>query len=111
MDLFDCVAPTRNGRNGQVYTDFGTHNIRNASNRTSSDPIDENCDCETCTTYSRGYLRHLLTAGELLALRLLSLHNVRFLIRLTEEARRQIEAGSFESWSHDWLRRYLEGNK
>lgn len=111
VDLFDCVAPTRNGRNGQVYTADGKLNIRNAGNRTSQDPIEQDCDCETCTSYSRGYLRHLLTAGELLALRLLSLHNVRFLIRLAGEARRQIEVGGFQQWSRNWLDRYLEGNK
>src|SRR5436190_439891 len=77
IDLFDCVAPTRGGRNGSAYTPEGTVNIRNAAYRTDDRPLDESCDCETCTTYSRGYLRHLFAAGELLGLRLLSLHNVR----------------------------------
>jgi len=106
MDLFDCVAPTRNGRNGSAYTPDGSMNIRNAAHRTDSSPIDEECDCETCRTYSRGYLRHLFMAEELLGLRLLSLHNVRFLTRLAQEARRQILTGSFEGWRHQWLGRY-----
>jgi queuine tRNA-ribosyltransferase len=106
MDLFDCVAPTRNGRNGSAYTPEGPVNIRNASHRTDATPLDPTCDCETCRSYSRGYLRHLFHAEELLGLRLLSLHNVRFLVRLADEARQHIIAGSFDSWQHDWLLRY-----
>ncbi len=106
MDLFDCVAPTRIGRNGSAYTPDGPLQIRNAALRRDSNPLDESCDCETCTTFSRGYLRHLFAADELLGLRALSLHNVRFLTRLMEEARRHIEADQFESWSGDWMDRY-----
>jgi queuine tRNA-ribosyltransferase len=106
QDLFDCVAPTRNGRNGSAYTPDGPVNIRNAAHRTDADPLDATCDCETCRTYSRGYLRHLFAAEELLGLRLLSLHNVRFLARLAAEARRQIAAGTFRSWHREWLNRY-----
>jgi queuine tRNA-ribosyltransferase len=106
MDLFDCVAPTRNGRNGSAYTPDGPMNIRNAAHRTDTSPLDSECDCETCRNYSRGYLRHLFLAEELLGLRLLSLHNVRFLIRLAQEARLQILNGSFEGWRHRWLERY-----
>ncbi len=110
MDLFDCVAPTRNGRNGSAFTPSGTINIRNAAHRTATGPLDSTCDCETCRAYSRGYLRHLFLADELLGLRLLSLHNVRFLIRLTAEAREHIRAGTFESWQVDWLDRYTSGD-
>jgi len=108
IDLFDCVAPTRAGRNGSAYTPEGTLNIRNAGFRTDSRPLDEGCDCETCTTYSRGYLRHLFVAGELLGLRLLSLHNVRYLIRLAAEMRGAIQRGgdAFAIWADDWRRRY-----
>jgi queuine tRNA-ribosyltransferase len=106
MDLFDCVAPTRNGRNGQAYTPDGPVNIRNAAHRTDPRPLDETCDCETCRTYSRGYLRHLFVADELLGLRLLSLHNVRFLIRLGEDARRRVLDGTFAGWRREWLARY-----
>ena len=106
MDLFDCVAPTRNGRNGSAYTPEGPVNIRNAAYRTDAGPLDDSCDCETCRTYSRGYLRHLFVAGELLGLRLLSLHNVRFLVRLAREARAQIIAGTFQGWRRQWVERY-----
>ncbi len=106
QDLFDCVAPTRNGRNGSGYTPDGPLNIRNATYRADSTPLDDTCDCETCRSYSRGYLRHLFVAEELLGLRLLSLHNVRFLVRLAAEARRRITAGSFDGWHRDWIERY-----
>jgi queuine tRNA-ribosyltransferase len=106
MDLFDCVAPTRNGRNGTAFTPDGPLNIRNARYRTDPAPLDETCDCETCDSFSRGYLRHLFAAEELLGLRLLSLHNVRFLIALTEQARLQIEQGTFDTWSLSWIDKY-----
>ena len=106
MDLADCVAPTRMGRNGAAFTDDGQVNIRNARHREDEAPLDAVCDCETCTTFSRGYLRHLFAAEELLGLRLLSLHNVRYLIRLAARARDAILAGTFEGWSRAWLARY-----
>ena len=106
MDLFDCVAPTRNGRNGSAFTPDGAVNIRNAEYREDPRPLDATCDCETCTTFSRGYLRHLFVAEELLGLRLLSLHNVRFLIRLAAEMRAAIRAGDFQRWVAEWRHRY-----
>jgi len=109
VDLFDCVAPTRNGRNGTAYTAAGPLNIRNAAHRDDARPLDPTCDCETCTTFSRGYLRHLFVAEELLGLRLLSLHNVRYLIRLTAEMRAAIRSGDYERWTADWRRRYTQG--
>jgi queuine tRNA-ribosyltransferase len=108
VDLFDCVAPTRMGRNGAAFTPDGVVNIRNAKHRTDAAPLDPSCDCETCTTYSRGYLRHLFAAEELLGLRLLSLHNVRYLIRLAGEMRRAIAAGDFAAWADAWRHRYLQ---
>lgn len=105
-DLFDCVAPTRNGRNGSAFTPDGPVNIRNAEHRTDPRPLDATCDCETCTTYSRGYLRHLFMAEELLGLRLLSLHNVRYLTRLATEMRAAIISGTYGRWADDWRRRY-----
>jgi queuine tRNA-ribosyltransferase len=107
VDLFDCVAPTRNGRNGSAFTPDGPLNIRNAGFREDAGPLDPECDCETCTTYSRGYLRHLFVAGELLGLRLLSLHNVRFLIRLADAMRAAVGRNEFSRWAADWRRRYL----
>jgi len=107
VDLFDCVAPTRNGRNGSAFTADGPVNIRNAEHREDPRPLDDACDCETCTTFSRGYLRHLFMAEELLGLRLLSLHNVRYLIRLAEALRAAIRRNTLGPWAAEWRRRYL----
>ncbi|HET9513442.1 MAG TPA: tRNA guanosine(34) transglycosylase Tgt [Gemmatimonadales bacterium] len=108
VDLFDCVAATRNGRHGSAWTMTGRVNVRNASNRTAETPLDPDCDCETCARFSLGYLRHLFVAQEILGLRLVSIHNVRFLLRVTEQARAAILTGDFARWSHEWLRRYHE---
>ena len=89
-------------------TPDGPVNIRNAAYREDARPLDETCDCEACTTFSRGYLRHLFQAEELLGLRLLSLHNVRYLIRLAGEMRAAIRDGSFPRWAEEWRRRYLQ---
>src|SRR5438874_4579819 len=107
VDLFDCVAPTRNGRNGSAFTPDGPVNIRNAEHREDPRPLDDSCDCEACTTFSRGYLRHLFVAEELLGLRLLSLHNVRYLIRLAQDMRAAIRRNAFGPWADAWRRRYL----
>ena len=109
VDLFDCVAATRNGRHGTAWLPGGRMNVRKASNRLSDAPLDPECDCETCTTFSRGYLRHLFVVEEILGLRLVSLHNIRFLVRLGEEARRRILDGTFESWQREWLVRHYHG--
>jgi queuine tRNA-ribosyltransferase len=98
-DLFDCVAPTRNARHGTVWTSEEAQvNLKAARFREDTRPIDPGCD--------RAYLRHLVVSAEWLSVRLLSIHNLRFLVRLGEEARRRIQSGSFESWSRDWLERY-----
>src|SRR5437868_135638 len=110
VDLFDCVAPTRNGRNGSAFTPDGPVHLRNAEHREDSRPLDDSCDCETCTTFSRGYLRHLFVAEELLGLRLLSLHNVRFLIRLAREMGAATRAGTFPRWAAEWRRRYTRSD-
>jgi queuine tRNA-ribosyltransferase len=109
IDLFDCVAATRNGRHGTAWLEGGRLQVRGASLKGSSAPLDPNCDCETCTTYSRGYLRHLFMVEDILALRLVSLHNIRFLVRLGEQARSHILDGTFEGWSREWLRRHSAG--
>jgi len=106
VDLFDCVAPTRNGRHGSAWVSTGRVNVRSAIHRLSREPLDPECDCSTCATFSRGYLRHLFVAEEILGLRLVSIHNVRFLVRLGELARSHILAGTFDGWSREWLRRY-----
>ncbi|NJD09111.1 MAG: tRNA guanosine(34) transglycosylase Tgt [Gemmatimonadetes bacterium] len=105
VDMFDCVAPTRNGRNHAAWvTGDGQVNVKAARFRLDRAPLDPACDCYTCRHYTRAYLRHLAVAGEVLGLRLLSLHNLRFLVRLTEAARAAIAAGRLEQWSAEWLR-------
>jgi len=106
VDLFDCVAPTRMGRNGTVFTATGRLNIKRAEFRNDPRPLDETCDCETCTRFSRAYIRHLFVSEEILGHRLLSLHNVHFLLSLARTARNEIAGGSLDAWSADWLARY-----
>ena len=106
VDLFDCVAPTRMGRNGTAFTSTGRLNVRRAELRADPRPIDESCGCSTCARFTRAYIRHLFVADEILGLRLLSLHNVHFLVALMREAREAIRAGTFDGWSRDWLARY-----
>jgi len=107
VDLFDCVAPTRMGRTGAVFTHDGRLNVKRAELRADPGPLDPDCDCPACTRFSRAYLRHLFVSGEILGLRLLSLHNVHFLIRLMRTAREHIASGTFDEWSADWLVRYF----
>jgi queuine tRNA-ribosyltransferase len=106
MDLFDCVAPTRMGRNGAVFTSDGRLNIKRAEFRSDKRPLDEGCDCSACTRFTRAYLRHLFVSDEMLGMRLLSLHNVHFLVALMRAARDAIGNRSFDAWSQRWLDRY-----
>jgi queuine tRNA-ribosyltransferase len=106
VDLFDCVAPTRMGRNGAAFTADGRINIKRAEFRNDPRPLDDACDCSACRRFSRAYIRHLFTADEILGLRLLSLHNVHFLLALARSARQAVFAGTLEQWSADWLTRY-----
>lgn len=106
VDLFDCVAATRNGRHGSAWTMQGRVNIRKSSHRLEEAPLDPDCDCATCARFSRAYLRHLFTAQEMLGLRLVSLHNIRFLLRIGEQARAALLAGTFDTWRRDWTARY-----
>ncbi|HET7630893.1 MAG TPA: tRNA guanosine(34) transglycosylase Tgt [Gemmatimonadaceae bacterium] len=106
VDLFDCVAPTRMGRNGAVFTSDGRLNIKRAEFRLDQRPLDDTCECSACRRFSRAYLRHLFTADEMLGLRLLSLHNVHFLVTLMRHARAAVRNGTFDGWSRQWLARY-----
>lgn len=106
VDLFDCVAPTRMGRNGTAFTSRGRLNVRRAELRDSDMPLDPRCSCSTCERFSRAYIRHLFVSDEVLGLRLLSLHNVHFLVALMRHARAAILDGTFDRWSRDWLARY-----
>jgi queuine tRNA-ribosyltransferase len=99
IDMFDCVLPTRMGRTGTALTSHGRLNLRNARFVRDERPLDERCACPACTGFSRAYIRHLVNQQELLALRLLSLHNLTFLLDLTEGARAAIEAGRLADFS------------
>ncbi len=98
VDLFDCVLPTRNGRNGQAFTSRGVVNIRNAHYRTDRACLDPGCRCYTCHTFTRSYLHHLFASGELLGMRLLSLHNITYYLNLMREARTAIRVGHYRKW-------------
>jgi queuine tRNA-ribosyltransferase len=102
VDLFDCVMPTRVARNGRAYVRGGQRNVRNARYTRDGRPLDETCACETCRNYSRGYLRHLRQAGEILAARLLTLHNLHFFQQCILEIRRAVESGSLGALRARW---------
>lgn len=105
VDFFDCVYPTRNGRHGHVYTNHGKLNLFNAKFELDDRPIEEGCQCPACRSYSRGYIRHLLKAKEMLGMRLCVLHNLYFYNTMMEEIRAAIEAGEFKSYK----KKKLEG--
>jgi queuine tRNA-ribosyltransferase len=106
IDLFDCVAPTRMGRDGTAFTPDGKVQIRRSGFRTDRRPLVEGCGCPCCTRYDRAYVRHLFAAGEMLGLRLLALHNLAFLLDTMRDARAALAAGRFDAWSAAWLARY-----
>jgi queuine tRNA-ribosyltransferase len=105
VDMFDCVLPTRTARTGSALTRTGRINLRNARFARDAGPLDEGCDCPACARFSRAYIRHLVNQEELLGLRLLSLHNLRFVIDLTRGARDAIERRAFASYKADALER------
>ena len=111
VDLFDCVLPTRNARNGQALTWHGRVNLKQRRHREDDAPLDADCDCPTCTRYSRSYLRHLVKADEILGARLLTQHNLWFYAALMRGARSQIEAGDYHGWAEMTLRRMEEGDE
>lgn len=106
VDLFDCVLPTRNGRGGTLYTSAGKINIRNASFREDTGPIDDHCQCDVCKNYSRAYLCHLYRAHEMLGGTLGSIHNLYFIINLVKRMRESILDGTFFEFKKDFLKEY-----
>ena len=111
VDFFDCVYPSRNGRHGHVYTNFGKLNLFNAKYELDSRPIEEGCQCPTCRSYSRAYIRHLLKAKEMLGMRLCVLHNLYFYNTMMEEIRGAIEEGRYEEYKQEKLERMAAGPK
>ena len=105
VDLFDCVLPTRNARNGDLFTSEGVLRLRNARHRLDTRPPDPGCDCYTCRHYTRAYLRHLRQAGEILGARLATWHNLHYYQRLMREMRAAILAGRFEEWRGEFYAR------
>ncbi|MDH5511550.1 MAG: tRNA guanosine(34) transglycosylase Tgt, partial [Nitrospinota bacterium] len=99
VDMFDCVMPTRNARNGSVFTSVGKVNIRNAAHTEDESPLDPECHCPTCKRFSRAYLRHLFMAGEILAMRLLTMHNLAFYARRIKMIKDAINNGSLGAWA------------
>ena len=111
IDMFDCVMPTRNGRNANLFTSAGVLAMRNAQYKDDFGTIDESCDCYTCKNYSRAYLRHLFISGEILALELSSIHNLHFYLNLVSEARKRIIEGNFSDWKNEIIKKISANNK
>ena len=106
MDMFDCVLPTRLARNGTAFTATGTVNLKNAEFILDKNPIEENCMCDACHQFSRGYIRHLIKAEEILGLRLITLHNLHFYLNLMNQARAEIEKGTFDQFRKAFVAEY-----
>ncbi|MDU1411755.1 MAG: tRNA guanosine(34) transglycosylase Tgt [Clostridium sp.] len=111
VDFFDCVLPARNGRHGHVFTKYGKINIMNAKYELDKRPIDEGCNCPTCRNYTRGYIRHLFKAKEMLAMRLCVLHNLYFYNKLMEDIRNAIDGDYFEEFKAQKLLEWSQGDK
>jgi queuine tRNA-ribosyltransferase len=106
MDMFDCVLPTRLARNGTAFTATGTVNLKNAEFILDKNPIEEKCACDACREFSRGYIRHLIKAEEILGLRLITLHNLHFYLNLMNQARAEIEKGTFDQFRKAFVAQY-----
>ncbi|NLY26021.1 MAG: tRNA guanosine(34) transglycosylase Tgt [Alcaligenaceae bacterium] len=109
VDMFDCVMPTRNARNGWLFTRYGDIKIRNARYRDDTRPLDPTCTCHTCSHFSRAYLHHLQKSNEITGARLNTLHNLHFYLNLMQEMRTAIEQGCFEQWRADFARDRARG--
>lgn len=107
IDMFDCVLPTRNARHGQLFTSKGLVRIKNEAYKEDFSPLDPECDCEVCKNYTKAYLRHLFMSGEILSIRLNTLHNVAYYLKLMKNIRKAIEEGQFETFKKDFLEKYL----
>jgi len=106
MDMFDCVLPTRLARNGTAFTSTGTLNLKNAEFARDKRPIEDSCDCTSCREFSRGYIRHLIKAEEILGLRLITLHNLHFYLDLMRQARDKIDKGTFDGFRGEFVSNY-----
>ena len=109
IDMFDCVLPTRIARHGNAFTHFGRINLKNAKYKEDFTPIEKECDCYTCKNFTKAYIRHLLVSNEQLSGRLLSIHNIRFLIKLTEDIRKSIDNETFINFKNNFIKDYTGG--
>lgn len=110
VDMFDCVMPTRNGRNGTLFTHFGRINIKSSKYKYDENPIDPMCDCYTCNNFTKGYLRHLYNAQEITAYILGTIHNLRFYMKLMEDLRKSIREERFVNFKKTFYERYFSSN-
>ena len=110
VDMFDCVMPTRSGRTSQAFTARGTINIRNARHREDPRPLEADCDCPLCKNYSRAYIHHLQKCNEVLAVMLLTWHNIRYYQRLMAGLRQAIEENRLEDFAADFYARQAMGD-
>ena len=108
VDIFDCVLPTRIARHGNAFTRNGKINLKNAKYKEDFSPVEEGCDCYTCKNYTKAYVRHLISVGETFGGRLLSIHNIRFLIKLTEDIRESIENDTFDEFKKEFIENYTK---
>ncbi len=106
IDMFDCVLPTRLARHGNAFTRNGKINLKNAKYKEDFTPIEDNCDCYTCKNYTKAYVKHLINCEESLGGTLLSIHNIRFLIKMTEEIRESIKEDKFKEYKEDFINKY-----
>lgn len=111
VDMFDCVLPTRVARNGAAYTAAGMLQAKAGRWKADFSPIEEGCECYTCQNFSRAYVRHLLNVGEILGLRLVTLHNLHFYLRLMRDIRSHIRAGTFAAFRADFHSKYQPPKK
>ncbi|MGB2661446.1 MAG: tRNA guanosine(34) transglycosylase Tgt [Candidatus Omnitrophota bacterium] len=109
IDMFDCVVPTRNGRNGQAFTFSGEVQLRNAPFKDDFGPVDPECDCFTCRNYTRGYIRHMFNASEILGMRLVSLHNIYFYAKLIQASREAILQDCFSEFKKQFCDKFRSG--
>ena len=110
IDIFDCVLPTRIARHGNAFTKDGKINLKNAKFKEDFTPIDSECDCYACKNFTKSYIRHLITSDEMLGSRLLSIHNLRFLIRLTEDLRECIKNNNILEYREEFIKNYYHGD-
>jgi len=111
VDMFDCVLPTRVARNGTVFTYKGAYVLKGGQYKADFRPIEEDCDCFACRHFTRAYLRHLFNVGEILAARMLSVHNSHMFLRVMRDVRRHLSTGSFDAFRREFIANYVPSRR